>query len=65
MKELPEIPITDLIDAFGTKTKIGEAIGVTHSAICHWGDFVPATRLHQMHYLLNQINLIEQSGTDI
>ncbi len=45
MKELPAIPITDLIDAFGTKTKIGEAIGVTHSAICHWGDFVPATRL--------------------
>ena len=65
MKTLKPIPMSEVLAAYGTQTAVAKALGITHGAVSQWGDFVPATRLHQMHYLLNQINPIEKSRTDI
>jgi len=44
---------SDAISFFGNKVKLAEALGVTHSAICQWGDHVPPRRAYQIERLSN------------
>lgn len=60
MKTLKPIPMTEVLATFGTKTDFAKALGITHGAVCHWGDFVCNSRTYQVRYLLNEINQTAQ-----
>jgi DNA-binding transcriptional regulator YdaS (Cro superfamily) len=46
----------EAIATFGGVVKLAEALGIQHSAVCQWGEFVPPLRGYQIHELLNQTN---------
>ncbi|EMK6708898.1 hypothetical protein ACEPBM_002919 [Vibrio cholerae] len=50
--QLPPIKTVDVITFFGTKQKVANAVGTTHSAISQWGEFVPESRVFEFHYLM-------------
>ena len=52
VNELPSIKTKQVIEYFGSKQKVAEAVGTTHSAVSQWGSFVPASRLFEFHYLM-------------
>ncbi|MBO2582512.1 Cro/CI family transcriptional regulator [Shewanella algae] len=39
---------SDAISHFGSKTNLANALGVTHSAVCQWGEEVPPRRAYQL-----------------
>ena len=42
----------DVIDFFGSREKVAEALGITHvSAISHWGEHVPVLRQYQIEVI--------------
>ncbi len=57
--------MSEVLTAYGTQTAVAKALGITHSAVSQWGDFVCKSRLYEMRDRLAQINLIEESRTDI
>tara|TARA_R100001377_G_scaffold82283_1_gene62519 strand:+ start:358 stop:558 length:201 start_codon:yes stop_codon:yes gene_type:complete len=64
MKKLNPIPMSDVLAAFGTISNTAKVLGISHSAVSQWGEFVCKSRIYEMHVRLAQINHIEQSGTD-
>tara|TARA_R110002124_G_scaffold1200_2_gene6586 strand:- start:229 stop:534 length:306 start_codon:yes stop_codon:yes gene_type:complete len=55
-----QIPTAKVIAAFGNKSKVARAVGITPHAVYQWGEYVPDSRLYHIHYLLTQIALTEQ-----
>lgn len=53
----------EAVDTFGGVKKLAEALGIQHSAVSQWGEFVPPLRAFQIRELQiqNQTNLAEQS----
>jgi|TARA_R110000787_G_scaffold169552_1_gene282227 DNA-binding transcriptional regulator YdaS (Cro superfamily) len=50
----------EAVESFGGVKKLADALGIQHSAVCQWGEFVPALRAYQIHELL-QTNKVAQS----
>tara|TARA_R110000868_G_C10538028_1_gene734636 strand:+ start:380 stop:565 length:186 start_codon:yes stop_codon:yes gene_type:complete len=44
----------EAIQSFGGVKKLADALGIQHSAVCQWGEFVPALRAYQIRELMNQ-----------
>ncbi|EGQ9279876.1 TPA: hypothetical protein I7203_16445 [Vibrio vulnificus] len=42
----------DVIAFFGSKQKVAQAVGTTHSAVSQWGEHVPESRICEFHYLM-------------
>ena len=51
----------EAVDTFGGVTKLAIALGIQHSAVSQWGEYVPALRGYQIHELLTQTNRTAQS----
>jgi len=51
----------EAVDTFGGVKKLADALGIQHSAVCQWGEFVPALRAYQIRELMNQTNQTAQS----
>ncbi|MBY7960058.1 Cro/CI family transcriptional regulator [Vibrio fluvialis] len=49
---LPAIKTDEVIKFFGSKQKVAEAVGTTHSAVSQWGEYVPDSRVFEFHYLM-------------
>lgn len=49
---LPPIKTADVVSFFGSKQKVADAVGTTHSAVSQWGVFVPESRIHEFHFLM-------------
>jgi len=47
---------SEAIATFGGVVKLADALGIRHSAVCQWKEFVPPLRAYQIDELLNQIN---------
>ncbi|EIJ0957765.1 hypothetical protein RQY88_001056 [Vibrio vulnificus] len=50
--QLPPIKTNDVIAFFGSKQKVAQAVGTTHSAVSQWGEHVPESRICEFHYLM-------------
>ncbi|EMC2457168.1 hypothetical protein VB891_002294 [Vibrio cholerae] len=50
--QLPPIKTKVVIDFFGSKQKVADAVGTTHSAVSQWGEFVPDSRVFEFHFLM-------------
>lgn len=59
-----KIPTAQVIAAYGNKSKVARACGIRPQAVIQWGEYVPDSRLYQIHYLLTQIALAEPSRND-
>jgi len=46
----------EAIESFGGVKKLADALGIQHSAVSQWGEFVPALRAYQIRELIHQIN---------
>lgn len=44
----------EVVESFGGPVKLGKALGISHSAVCQWGEFVPPLRAYQIHELMKQ-----------
>lgn len=55
MKIPKQIQTAEVIAAYGNKSKVARAVGITPQAVIQWGEFVPDSRLYHIHYLLTQI----------
>ncbi len=54
---------SDAISFFGNKTNLANALGVTHSAICQWGEEVPPRRAYQIERISKgKLKFDEQNG---
>lgn len=42
----------DVVEFFGGPTATGRALGLTHAAVCNWGDEVPATRQRHVELVM-------------
>lgn len=51
----------EAIATFGGVVKLAEALGIQHSAVCQWGEFVPPLRGYQIQEILNQTNQTARS----
>tara|TARA_R110000744_G_scaffold266556_1_gene380580 strand:- start:339 stop:521 length:183 start_codon:yes stop_codon:yes gene_type:complete len=51
----------EAVDTFGGVKKLADALGIQHSAVSQWGEYVPALRGYQIHELLTQTNRTAQS----
>jgi transcriptional repressor of cell division inhibition gene dicB len=49
---LPPIKTADVVSFFGSKQKVADAVGTTHSAVSQWGEFVPDSRNFEFHFLM-------------
>ncbi|MBY7859745.1 Cro/Cl family transcriptional regulator [Vibrio fluvialis] len=49
---LPPIKTEDVIEFFGSKQKVADAVGTTHSAVSQWGTYVPDSRVFEFHFLM-------------
>ncbi|AGN34160.1 hypothetical protein VPPG_00035 [Vibrio phage VD1] len=49
---LSPIKTADVIEFFGSKQKVADAVGTTHSAVSQWGEYVPDSRIFEFHYLM-------------
>ncbi len=55
-----QILTAKVIAAFGNKSKVAKAVGITPHAVYQWGEYVPDSRRYHIHYLLTQIAQAEQ-----
>ena len=46
----------EAVESFGGVKKLADALGIQHSAVSQWGEFVPALRAYQIRELIHQIN---------
>lgn len=44
----------EAVKIFGTKKALGEAIGISQSAVQKWGEFVPATRRQSVRMAMRE-----------
>jgi DNA-binding transcriptional regulator YdaS (Cro superfamily) len=51
----------EAIQSFGGVKKLADALGIQHSAVCQWGEFVPALRAYQIRELMNQTTQTDAS----
>ena len=56
-----KIPTAKVIAAYGNKSKVARACGISPQAVIQWGEYVPDSRLYHIHYLLTQIAQAEPS----
>lgn len=49
---LPPIKTAEVIEFFGSKQKVADAVGTTHSAVSQWGEYVPDSRVFEFHFLM-------------
>lgn len=52
----------DVIDYFGSRKKLAEALGVDLSAVAHWGEFVPVLRQYQIQVITKNKLKAEQKA---
>lgn len=52
------------IKHFGGTTKLANALGIKHSAVSQWGDYVPPLRAFQIRELMAQKDQAVQSMGD-
>jgi len=50
--KLPLIKTEEVVKFFGSKQKIADAVGTTHSAVSQWGEYVPDSRIFEFHFLM-------------
>lgn len=43
----------DVVDYFGSKKKLSEALGISGPAISRWGDEIPLARQYQIEVITN------------
>jgi len=46
----------EAVESFGGVKKLADALGIQHSAVSQWGEFVPALRAYQIRELIHQTN---------
>jgi len=51
----------EAIKSFGGVKKLADALGIYHSAVSQWGEFVPELRGYQIALLMHQTNQTVQS----
>jgi len=52
---------SEAVDTFGSVTKLAIALGIQHSAVSQWGEYVPPLRGYQIHELMKQKDQTAQS----
>ncbi|EKO3640520.1 hypothetical protein F7U67_002064 [Vibrio metschnikovii] len=63
MKALPPIKTEDAVKFFGSKQKVADAVGTTHSAVSQWGAYVPDSRTYEFHFLMKTPEWIRSCET--
>lgn len=43
----------EVVEHFGSKVKVAEALGCWHTTICAWGEYPPLGRQYQIQALTN------------
>ena len=51
----------DAVDTFGGVVKLAHALGIQHSAVSQWGEFVPPLRAYHIRELLIRKDQTEKS----
>ena len=52
---------SEAVNAFGSVTKLAIALGIQHSAVSQWDEYVPPLRGYQIHELMKQKDQTAQS----
>lgn len=51
----------DVISHFGTIISVAEKLGVSHSAVCQWGDVIPEKNALRLHQITSGVLTYEES----